>query len=144
MMSAYAGSKSAVEAMANSWRIELAAHGVAVGVLHAGWVRTPLVSEGALHPGFVRLRTTQAHKGEVAQESPRWFQKRLRQRALARSVWANGQLANGLGVALPRNMQPQSLKMLTNAITPTIDKVNIISVVVSSICQNKQVRKKKN
>jgi len=58
MMSAYAGSKSAVEAMANSWRIELAAHGVAVGVLHAGWVRTPLVSEGALHPGFVRLRAT--------------------------------------------------------------------------------------
>jgi hypothetical protein len=92
--------------------------------------------------GRVRLRTTQAHKGEVAQESPRWFQKRLRQRALARSGWANGQLANGLGVALPRNMQPQSLKMLTNAITPTIDKVNIISVVVSSICQNKQDRKK--
>jgi hypothetical protein len=76
--------------------------------------------------GRVRLRTTQAHKGEVAQESPRWFQKRLRQRALARSGWANGQLANGLGVALPRNMQPQSLKMLTNAITPTIDKVNNI------------------
>jgi short-subunit dehydrogenase len=44
--------------MANSWRIELAAHGVAVGVLHAGWVRTPLVREGALHPGFVRLRAT--------------------------------------------------------------------------------------
>jgi hypothetical protein len=72
------------------------------------------------------------------------FRKRLRQRPLARSGWANGQLANGLGVALPRNMQPQSLKMLTNAITPTIDKVNIISVVVSSICQNKQDRKKKN
>ena len=58
VMSAYAASKSAVEAMGNSWRIELAAHGVDVGVVHAGWVRTPLVTEGALHPGFVRLRAT--------------------------------------------------------------------------------------
>jgi short-subunit dehydrogenase len=57
-MSAYAASKSAVEAMADSWRIELASHGVDVGVMHAGWIRTPLVSEGALHPGFVRLRAT--------------------------------------------------------------------------------------
>ena len=58
VMSAYAASKSAVEAMGNSWRIELASHGVGVGMLHAGWVRTPLVTEGALHPGFVRLRAT--------------------------------------------------------------------------------------
>jgi NAD(P)-dependent dehydrogenase (short-subunit alcohol dehydrogenase family) len=58
VMSAYAASKSAVEAMGNAWRIELAAHRVGVGVLHAGWVRTPLVTEGALHPGFVRLRAT--------------------------------------------------------------------------------------
>jgi len=57
-MSAYAASKSAVEAMGNSLRIEMAAHGVGVGVVHAGWVRTPLVTEGALHPGFVRLRAT--------------------------------------------------------------------------------------
>jgi short-subunit dehydrogenase len=58
VMSAYAASKSAVEAMGNSWRIELASHGVDVGVVHAGWVSTPLVTEGALHPGFVRLRAT--------------------------------------------------------------------------------------
>ena len=58
VMSAYAASKSAVEAMGNAWRIELASHGVDVGVVHAGWVRTPLVTEGALHPGFVRLRAT--------------------------------------------------------------------------------------
>jgi NAD(P)-dependent dehydrogenase (short-subunit alcohol dehydrogenase family) len=58
VMSAYAASKSAAEAMGNSWRIELAAHGVDVGVVHAGWVRTPLMTEGALHPGFVRLRAT--------------------------------------------------------------------------------------
>jgi len=31
---------------------------VDVGVVHAGWVSTPLVTEGALHPGFVRLRAT--------------------------------------------------------------------------------------
>jgi short-subunit dehydrogenase len=57
-MSAYAASKSAAEAMGNSLRIEMASKGVGVGVLHAGWVRTPLVTEGALHPGFVRLRAT--------------------------------------------------------------------------------------
>ncbi|NBT56510.1 MAG: SDR family NAD(P)-dependent oxidoreductase [Betaproteobacteria bacterium] len=38
VMSAYAASKSAVEAMGNSWRIELAAHKVGVGLVHAGWV----------------------------------------------------------------------------------------------------------
>jgi len=58
VMSAYAASKSAAEAMGNSLRIEMASKGVGVGVLHAGWVRTPLVTEGALHPGFVRLRAT--------------------------------------------------------------------------------------
>jgi NAD(P)-dependent dehydrogenase (short-subunit alcohol dehydrogenase family) len=58
MMSAYAASKAAVEAMCNAWRIELAAHGVGVGTIHAHWVSTPLVSEGALHPAFVRLRRT--------------------------------------------------------------------------------------
>jgi NAD(P)-dependent dehydrogenase (short-subunit alcohol dehydrogenase family) len=58
LMSAYAASKAAVEAMCNAWRIELAAHDVGVGAIHAAWVRTPLVTEGALHPGFVRLRQT--------------------------------------------------------------------------------------
>lgn len=58
VMSAYAASKSAIEAMGNAWRIELAAHHVQVGLFYAGWVRTPLVEEGALHPGFVRLRAT--------------------------------------------------------------------------------------
>jgi NAD(P)-dependent dehydrogenase (short-subunit alcohol dehydrogenase family) len=57
-MSAYAASKAAAEAMCNAWRIELAAHGVGVGVIHPSWVTTPLVSEGALHPAFARLRAT--------------------------------------------------------------------------------------
>ncbi|MDO7680483.1 MAG: hypothetical protein MUQ11_05490, partial [Burkholderiaceae bacterium] len=51
-------SKAAIEAMGNAWRIELAAHGVQVGLVYAGWVRTPLVTEGGLHPGFIRLRAT--------------------------------------------------------------------------------------
>jgi NAD(P)-dependent dehydrogenase (short-subunit alcohol dehydrogenase family) len=57
-MSAYAASKAAAEAMCNAWRIELAAHGVRVGAIHAHWVSTPLVTEGALHPAFERLRQT--------------------------------------------------------------------------------------
>lgn len=57
-ISAYAAGKAAVEAMGNSWRIELCHHGVAVGLMHAGWVNTPLVEEGAMHPGFRRLRAT--------------------------------------------------------------------------------------
>jgi NAD(P)-dependent dehydrogenase (short-subunit alcohol dehydrogenase family) len=55
-MSSYAASKAAVEAMCNAWRIELASHGVGVGAVHASWVNTPLVLEGELHPGFLRLR----------------------------------------------------------------------------------------
>jgi NAD(P)-dependent dehydrogenase (short-subunit alcohol dehydrogenase family) len=58
LMSAYAASKAAVEAMCNAWRIELAAHGVGVGAIHAHWVSTALVTEGALHPAFARLRQT--------------------------------------------------------------------------------------
>jgi NAD(P)-dependent dehydrogenase (short-subunit alcohol dehydrogenase family) len=57
-MSAYSASKAAVEAMCNAWRIELAAHGVTVGIIHPSWVSTALVDEGALHPSFVRLRAT--------------------------------------------------------------------------------------
>lgn len=57
-VSAYAASKAAVEAMSNAWRIELSAHGVDVGVIHASWIKTPLVTEGNMHPGFRRLRAT--------------------------------------------------------------------------------------
>ncbi len=57
-MSAYAASKAAIEALGNVLRLEMAAHHVDVGVMYASWVCTPLVTEGALHPGFVRLRAT--------------------------------------------------------------------------------------
>jgi NAD(P)-dependent dehydrogenase (short-subunit alcohol dehydrogenase family) len=71
MMSAYAASKAAVEAMCNAWRIELAAHGVSVSALHASWVRTPLMEEGALHPAFGRLRATMPGllNGEVSADA---------------------------------------------------------------------------
>lgn len=71
LMSAYAASKAAVEAMCNAWRIELAAHGVSVSALHASWVRTPLMDEGALHPAFSRLRATMPGllNGEVSAEA---------------------------------------------------------------------------
>jgi len=67
-MSAYAASKAAIEAMCDAWRIELAAHGVAVGIIHPTWVTTPLVTEGALHPAFVRLRATMP--GPLGREIP--------------------------------------------------------------------------
>ena len=57
-VSSYAASKAAVEAMCNSWRIELGAHGVCVGTIYASWVQTPLVTEGDMHPAFVRLKST--------------------------------------------------------------------------------------
>ena len=55
-VSSYAASKAAIEAMCNCWRIELAAHGMGVGAIYASWVQTPLVTEGDLHPAFVRLK----------------------------------------------------------------------------------------
>jgi NAD(P)-dependent dehydrogenase (short-subunit alcohol dehydrogenase family) len=91
-MSAYAASKSAVEAMGNVLRLELQSHGVDVGVMYAGWVRTPLVEEGALHPGFVRLRTTMPaflNKETSAQETARVIVRAFskRQRAIFIPGW---------------------------------------------------------
>jgi NAD(P)-dependent dehydrogenase (short-subunit alcohol dehydrogenase family) len=91
-MSAYAASKSAVEAIGNVLRLELQSHGVDVGVMYAGWVRTPLVEEGALHPGFVRLRTTMPaflNKETSAQETARVIVRAFskRQRAIFIPGW---------------------------------------------------------
>ena len=57
-VSSYAASKAAIEAMCNSWRIELAAHGVGVGVIYASWVQTQMVAESDLLPAFVCLKRT--------------------------------------------------------------------------------------
>lgn len=56
-MSAYSTSKAGVEAMCNSMRIELAAHGVAVGSIHPTWIDTDMVREGDKDfPSFRILR----------------------------------------------------------------------------------------
>lgn len=54
--SAYAATKAAVEAMANSLRSELAHQGVTVGVFHPGWIATPMVTDKIEHqPAFNAL-----------------------------------------------------------------------------------------
>ena len=90
-VSAYAASKAAVEAMCNAWRIELAAHGVAVGAVYASWVQTPLLAEGDLHPAFRRLRGSMPARLRRAIEAPvaaeiicRGIEKR------ARHIWVPG------------------------------------------------------
>jgi NAD(P)-dependent dehydrogenase (short-subunit alcohol dehydrogenase family) len=56
-MSAYAASKSGVEAMCNALRIELAPHGVAVGTIHPTWIDTDMVREGQTeHLAYRHLR----------------------------------------------------------------------------------------
>lgn len=47
--SAYAASKAGLEALGNSLRSELADRGVAVGVFHPQWIRTPMVTEKRDH-----------------------------------------------------------------------------------------------
>jgi len=90
-MSAYAASKAAAEAMCNAWRIELAAHGVRVGVIHPSWVTTPLVTEGNLHPAFRRLRATMpsALNGETPPDAAaRRIVDGIERRA--RQIWVPG------------------------------------------------------
>lgn len=67
-MSAYAASKAAVEAMCDSWRIELAHHGVGVTCIHPLWVTTPMVERGRASQAFTRLR--QAMIGPMGRETP--------------------------------------------------------------------------
>ena len=90
-VSAYAASKAAVEAMCNAWRIELAHHGVGVGIIHASWVKTPLMTEGQLHPAFVRLRaaTPAFLNGETSvQDAARMIADGIARRQ--RQIWVPG------------------------------------------------------
>lgn len=66
-MSAYAASKAAVEAMCNSWRVELAHHGVAVTCIHPLWITTPMVDNARASRSFVRLR--QSMRGPLNRET---------------------------------------------------------------------------
>ena len=59
-MSAYAASKAAAEAMCNSWRVELAHHGVQVTCIHPLWVSTPMVDRVRESLAFARLRRAMA------------------------------------------------------------------------------------
>lgn len=54
---AYGASKAGVEALARASRIELAPHGVTVGVAHFGFVDTPLVAGLAADPLMARVET---------------------------------------------------------------------------------------
>lgn len=67
-MSAYAASKAAAEAMCNSWRVELAHHGVTVTCIHPLWVTTPMVERAHGSRTFARLR--RAMRGPLARETP--------------------------------------------------------------------------
>lgn len=55
-LSAYAASKAGVEALGNALRIELAHHGVTVGLIHPSWVATPMVTGGERYRSFRTLR----------------------------------------------------------------------------------------
>lgn len=67
-MSAYAASKAAVEAMCDSWRVELEHHGVAVSCIHPLWVTTPMVERARESQGFARLRASM--RGPLGRETP--------------------------------------------------------------------------
>lgn len=89
-MSAYAASKAAAEAMCNSWRVELAHHGVDVTCIHPLWVTTPLVERGRESRAFARLR--QAMKGPMSRETPL---------AVAAPLIADGLLARQRRIFVP-------------------------------------------
>lgn len=67
-MSAYAASKAAAEAMCDSWRVELAHHGVAVSCIHPLWITTPMVEQARTSRSFARLR--QSMRGPLGRETP--------------------------------------------------------------------------
>ena len=111
-VSSYAASKAAVEAMCNSWRIELAAHGVGVGVIYASWVQTQMVVEGDLHPAFVRLKSTMPaalRRAMPVDAAAGMIVKGIERRA--RRIWLPGwvQVLNWLRAALHTPLFEKSL-----------------------------------
>lgn len=90
-VSSYAASKAAVEAMCNSWRTELASHGVGVGTIYASWVQTKMVTEGDMHPAFVRLKSTMPpvmSRAMPAQQAADMILSGIERRA--RRIWVPG------------------------------------------------------
>jgi NAD(P)-dependent dehydrogenase (short-subunit alcohol dehydrogenase family) len=130
MLSAYAASKAAIEAMGNSWRLELDSHSVAVGVIHASWVRTPLVEEGELHPGFRRLRETVPsplrkliEPAQAARSIADGFERRARQIWVPGWVrwlhWARAMLNSGPAQADLRRATPDIETMYLETMAST-------------------------
>ncbi len=57
VLSAYCASKAAVEAFADSIRVELKPHGVDVGCAYFSWIDTEMVRGADAHPSFGALRS---------------------------------------------------------------------------------------
>ena len=55
-MAPYGASKAGIEALATTLRVEVAHHGVDVGIAYFSWLATDLVSEAEDHPAFARMR----------------------------------------------------------------------------------------
>ena len=55
-MAPYGASKAGIEALATTLRVEVAHHGVDVGVAYFSWLETDLVTEAEEHPAFTRMR----------------------------------------------------------------------------------------
>ena len=100
-MSAYAASKAAAEAMCDSWRIELAHHGVAVTCLH------PVVgddADGRTGPGQQRLRAAAQGHERAARQRDAPPRRRVAHRRRDRRASAPGLRARlgALAVRAPR------------------------------------------
>ena len=55
-MAAYGASKSGIEGLANTLRVEVAHHGVDVGVAYFSWLETELVTDADDHSAFTTMR----------------------------------------------------------------------------------------
>lgn len=68
LMSAYAASKAGVEAFSNSLRVEVAHHGVDVGVAYFSWIDTEMVRGMDRRPAYKAMRGSL--RGPVAKTAP--------------------------------------------------------------------------
>lgn len=118
--SAYAASKAAVEALANSMRVELADRGVDVGVFHPMWIRTAMVTEKQAHNAafnvFLNALPAPLRKmsevDELAAVLERAFERRTSKVIYPRYNW----LLHGIRAFLPSRL----LTRTTRKIAPEV------------------------